>query len=174
MIRKVKIKKDAEEKETDLHLLEITAYKTGKDTYELKHAMDGVIGGKTDFFMKRLSPAGSTIHLYEHLERRYDHKSDQRVTYLPKYFVQFPNEHRNTVWALSGKRLSPHFNQKMAEVVRSCNDLKQKITNKEKGYAYTQFTTRESEKANVVLRIINEYNDCQKSVKAFSVQEQLN
>lgn len=167
MIKKVKIKSGSSKNAARYHLLEITSYKTAEEHYELKHLMGSSILGKTDYFMKRLTPTGSDIHLYEHKERHSEHRSGKPVVYRPKYYVQFPNEHRNAVWALDSERLVPHFHQKMGAVVEVCADLKQKINNKIKGYHYTQFNTSEKDRAEVVMRIINEYNYCQKA-KAFS------
>lgn len=148
------------EKEINYHVLELISYKTGDKVYELKHRMDRTILGKSDYFMKRLTPDGSNIHLYEHSEKHYEHRSSKRVTYQTKYFIQFPNEHRNAVWALNSKRLVPYFHQKMGEVISDCKDLQQKVLNKEKGYYYQHFNSTPKERADIVLRIINEFNRC--------------
>jgi hypothetical protein len=160
LVKKIKLKRATDNEETKFHLLEMTSYKIGEDSYELKHRMGGGVG-KADYFMKRLTPATSAIHLYEHKEKYYQNKG-KSAAYKTKYFIQFPNEHRNAVWALDGHRLIPHFHQKMSEVVATCPALAEKIKGKEKGYTYQQLDATEKERYEVVMRIINEYNSCRK------------
>jgi hypothetical protein len=170
MLKKIGLQTGNNQKDTSFHLLEISSYKTGNEHYELKHLMNNSVIGKGDYFMKRLTETGSEIHLFEHLEKRTEHRSSRSVVYTPKYYIQFPNEHRNAVWALNSERLVPHFHQKMGAVVGTCSHLKEKINNKGKGYFYKQFNTAEKERAEVVMRIIKEYNNCQK-VKVVSFRK---
>jgi hypothetical protein len=160
MIRKVQFKPVQESKQQSLHLLEIASYKIGNDTYELKHRMNSRAFDKSDYFMKRLTPANSKIHLYEFLERSEDRKSGKPISYQPHYFIELPELHRNAVWSLSSHHLTPFFDKKMAEWIKDCAVLQQKISSKKEGYYYRHTHTTEKERAAVVLRIINEYNSC--------------
>ena len=159
LIRKIKLRDLNTSEESSFHLLEISSYSIGKDNYELKHRMGGG-PGKSDYFMKRLTPAKSSIHLYEHKEKYQEGKAGKISGYRTKYFIQFPNEHRNAVWALDGQRLVPHFHQKMSEVIAACSSLREKVLHKEGGYYYPQFNASEKERYEVVMRIIKEYNNC--------------
>jgi hypothetical protein len=142
------------------HLLDISSYKKGNDTYELKHVMHGKKVTAAHYFMKRLTAPDSRIQLYEHVQKKYEHRSSKRVTYHPVYYMSTNKSRRNTVFDVRGHQLAPNFHLKMSELVSDCASLRSKIFKKEEGYFYQVSGSTEKQRADILLRIINEYNNC--------------
>ena len=158
--KKIKFVSDNRNAMEKHHLLDISSYKKGDDTYELKHVMHGKRVSPAHYFMKRLTAPDSRIHLYEHIQKKYEHRSSRRVTYHPVYYIETSKGRRNTVFEIKGHQLSPNFHLKMSELVSDCASLKSKIQGREEGYHYQVSNTTEKQRADILLRIIKEYNSC--------------
>ncbi|MBO9684222.1 MAG: hypothetical protein J7502_16410, partial [Flavisolibacter sp.] len=57
-------------------------------------------------------------------------------------------------------RFVPDFNGKMSKLVADCPLLAAKISNKEDGYFYAQVSLFTDKRVNVIMNIIEEYNNC--------------
>lgn len=142
-----------------IFLHDVSSIKIASDTYELRHIGKGG-PGRNLYFMKRLTTPGSKVHLYEHLEKKVNHRSDKRADYQLKYYVQFANQPRYSVWPVGGRHFQPRFDRKLSELVNDCPALAEKVINKDSGYFYTAYNTTEKERLKVWMRIIKEYNEC--------------
>ena len=142
-----------------IFLHDVSAIKIGSNTYELRHIAKGWPGHNL-YFMRRLTTPDSKIHLYEHRERTLNHRSDSRDGYNLKYYAQFDNEPRYSVWPLSGHRFQPRFDRKVSQLLKKCPALAAKIMNKEEGYFYSAVNATEAERLKILLQIIKYYNQC--------------
>ena len=82
--------------------------------------------------------------------------------YETEYFLQLPNEEGDAVWPLGSNKFVPNFEEKMSKLVTDCPALAAKISNKEEGYFYAQVSLFKERRANVLMTIIEEYNECKK------------
>lgn len=156
--------KDKQDEKIFLH--DVSAIKIASDTYELRHIGKGG-PGRNLYFMKRLTTPDSKIHLFEHLEKRGNHRSDKRADYQVKYYIQFANQPRYSVWPVSGSHFQPHFDNKLGELLQDCPALAEKVLKKDQGYFYRGFNTTEKDKLKVWLRIIKEYNECPRQISNY-------
>lgn len=143
-----------------LHLLDVKGYKKDGQYYELKHTENHIHPRSGFYFMKRLTPQGSGMHLYEHLERRQKGKSMYDIVHVPVYYLQLPGEKLHRVYPSFSKKLVPHFHKKMSAWLKECPELQAKVHDKKSGYFYSRLDAAESKKKEVLLRIIAEYNSC--------------
>lgn len=142
------------------HLLNVKGYTAGNARYELKHTENHIHPRSGFYFMKRLTPEGSAMHLYEHIERKQKSKSPLDITYLPVYYLQLPGEKLDRVYPSFSKALVPHFHQKMSSYIKDCADLQQKVRTKRPGYFYSRMDATEEKRKEVLMRIIEAYNQC--------------
>ena len=111
--------------------------------------------------MKRLTGEGSRIHLYEDLQKETTTSNNVTSTkYETQYYMQFPKEDGDEVWPLNSKKFVPNFDEKMSRIVADCPSLAEKIARKENGYFYAQVSLFKERRAEVLLHIIDEYNQC--------------
>lgn len=143
-----------------LHLLDVKGYESKGQYFELKHTSNHFHPRSGFYFMKRLTPEGSQMHLYEHLERKQPGKSLNEQVYKPTYYLQLPGEKMHRVYAANSRKLVPHFHKKMSALLKKCPQLEQKIHNKHPGYFYSRLAASSAQQEEVLLRIINEYNNC--------------
>lgn len=143
-----------------LHLLDVKGYESNGVFYELKHTENAIHPRSGFYFMKRLTPDGSAMHLYEHTERKQKGKSVYDVVYQPVYYLQLPGEKKDRVYATSNKKLAPNFHKKMSALLKGCPDLAARIAQKERGYFYNRINTTEEQRKNVLLQIITDYTAC--------------
>lgn len=144
----------------NFHLLDVKSYATANAVYELKHTENHIHPRSGFYFMKRLTPDGSAMHLYEHIERKQKSKSPRDITYQPVYYLQLPGEKSDRVYASFSKALVPHFHQKMANYIKDCANLQDKVRSKQAGYFYSRMDATEEKRKEVLLRIIEAYNQC--------------
>lgn len=162
----VKIYLDGEKKPQRYDLHDIEAYQIRGEYFELKEIKGGFSIGRNMSFMKRLTPADSRIHLYENTEKNTSTStnrngtSNTRTTYDVQYYMQFPAETGDGVWAVNSSKFVPNFDEKMSQLVKDCPTLSSKIAAKEPGYFYAQVTVFREKRADVLWNIINEYNKC--------------
>lgn len=159
----VKLLAEGDSKAMQFPLTEVVGYRVGDDYYALKDRKGGLGTGRHYSFMKRLTPSDSRMHLYEDRQREVTSGKGnlQRDNqYHHEYFLELPTERGLEVYASSASRLVPHFEEKMSHIVGDCLALAQKIINKEDGYFYHQVSFSRQHRAEVLLRIIKEYNQC--------------
>lgn len=159
----VRLYVDGERKPMQFRLGDVKAYQLRNDLYELKEISEGINFGRQLFFMKRLTPESSRIHLFEFSKKETVNKTS--VRHEPEFYVQLPQDEPNKVHAANGTVFVPHFEDKMSHLVRDCPSLAQKITDKNPGYFYAQVSLVREKRADVLLRIIEEYNECGEEAK---------
>jgi hypothetical protein len=136
----------------------IKGYKI-KDKYYVPRYIDIDGNGITHLlFVQRLTGESSKIHLYELYQRNQGANSNGEDVY--SYYISVPNHSKFEVWNASSKNLVPRFDEKMSRIVADCPALAQKIQQHANGYFYAQFTLSDQKKADVLKKIIDEYNDC--------------
>jgi hypothetical protein len=94
------------------------------------------------------------------------------VRHEPEYYVQLPNEDENFVHAANGTTFVPHFEEKVSRLVHDCPALAKKIAEKKPGYFYAQVSLVREKRAEVLMRIIEEYNECGEEAKRSVMSDQ--
>lgn len=160
----VKLYQDGDKKPMHFGLMEVKGYQFRNDYYALKEVRGGIRLGKEYSFMKRLTKEDSRIHLYENTEKvtTSNPYGGSYTTYETQYYLQMPGEQGDAVWPLSSNKFVPNFDEKMSKLVADCPSLAAKIANKEPGYFYAQVSMFKEKRANVLMQIIDEYNNCGK------------
>jgi hypothetical protein len=145
-------------KPVKVYIKDVKGYKI-KDKYYVPRYID-VEGNGINYllFVRRLTSEGSKIHLYEFYKR--DGYSNASGEDPYSYYISFPTLSKYDVWNVSGKYLVPRFDEKMSKIVSDCSALARKILQQDKGYFYTQLTTSNQKRAEVLKKIIDEYNEC--------------
>lgn len=143
-----------------LHVLDVNAYSANGIYYERKHTENHIHPRSGFYFMRRLTPDGSEMHLYEHIERKQKGKSPHATGYEPVYYLQLPGEKFDRVYPSFSKTLVPHFHKKMSSYLEGCPILANKVHTKTKGYFYSRLDATETQRKEVLLRIITAYNQC--------------
>jgi hypothetical protein len=162
----VKIYVEGEKDPQKFNLMDVEGYQIRGDYYELKEIKGTITIGKKHSFMKRLTPKDSRIHLYENTDDYTSTTTDRNGTttsqkkYETQYYMQFPIETGDGVWAVNSSKFVPNFDEKMSKLVEDCPALSQKIANKESGYFYAQVSLFREKRADVLWNIISEYNKC--------------
>jgi len=156
----LKVYQDGDKKPMQFSLRDIQSYRLRNDYFDLKNIRGGLSIGQHFVFMKRLTPEDSRIHLYEHLVQSRDKRDLHRNRYETEYFMQLPSDNSTDVWPVNGSKLVPEFDEKMSKLVKDCPNLSKKIAGKEEGYFYRQVTIFKEKRMDVLLNIIEEYNQC--------------
>jgi len=159
----VKITVEGEKKPHKYTLGEVRAYTIDGEYYPLKTIKGELSFSRNRSFMKRLTPADSRIHLYENMEQVTTNNNKGGLNtnrYEVQYYLQFPSDKNEGVWAVNSSRLVPNFDEKMSKIVADCPSLSEKIARKEPGYFYAQVSLLREKRAAVLLAIIEEYNRC--------------
>jgi len=129
----------------------------GTAFYALKTVDINMNGIQRLLFLKRLTPDSSRIHLYELHESGQGNPTGES---LYSYYLSLPGFGPLETMNTRGSRMIPSFEVKMSEIVADCPALAEKISGKEKGY-FIPFVSFGSKKyPEVLLRIIDEYNQC--------------
>jgi hypothetical protein len=116
-----------------------------------------VIGGDSEFAIRK-TPEDSKIKVYETINQgRLGSGSSSGFLYTThrNVIVYFPNQKPKPINDLS---LSP-FNKKVSKLVADCQELSEKIANKEDGYKIGLVTPPQT-KLEIYLRIAEEYSKC--------------
>lgn len=113
-------------------------------------------------FVKRLTPDSSRIHLYELYQNNL--QRDTRENLL-LYFISLPVFDKLETWGMGNQNLVPNFDTKMSKIVADCPLLSEKISSKKNGYFFSQLTLSMVTKKEVLLKIIDEYNRCGKTIR---------
>lgn len=159
----VKMYLEGERKPMNFSLAEVKGYQFRNDYYELKEVRGGLRLGKEYSFMKRLTKDNSRIHLYENTRKVTTSNGANMGSYTyyeTQYYLKLPQEEGDAVWPLSSSKFVPNFDEKMSRLVADCPALATKIANKEEGYFYAQVSFFKEKRANVLMNIIDEYNEC--------------
>jgi hypothetical protein len=156
--RPVKLFVDDDKKPMQFSLNDVKGYAARNAYYELREIREGVSIGRQLYFMRRLTPENSRIHLFEFLKKRTVNKTS--VRHDPEFYLQLPGEEGMLVYAANGSRFVPHFEEKISRLVSDCPTLSRKIAEKKEGYFYAQVSLLRDKRADVLLQIIREYNQC--------------
>ncbi|RPD51312.1 hypothetical protein [Paracnuella aquatica] len=143
-----------------IHLMDVKGMQVGNNYFELKHHSNHWRPSSGFYFMERITPADFEIQVYRHLERKQKGKSLQQVVHEPVFYVQFPGEKQDRVWASNSKKLMPHFEKKMSRLLKDCPQLADTIRHKERGYFYNRLNATEAQRGQVLLRIAEAYHAC--------------
>ncbi len=140
---------------------EIIGFKIGDSYYEPKFlGPGGAINTQlTKTIVKRLTPAGSRIAMFEY-ESRATTKSPNGHTEFKRtiiYFVQLPGVTDDRVYQFSDNKFTPHFDTRVSTLVQDMPALADKIRNKDKDFFYA-LVTDDKHQLLVWWNIINEYN----------------
>jgi hypothetical protein len=158
----VKIHKEPDNEVVMLDIENLKGYKSHNSFYDLKEISTGVGKGYHHKFMKRLTPADSRIHLYEHVAKvNLPDKNKPGKKISKEYYIQLPNEKGDIVWSLGSKKFHPHFNRKMAGVLKDCPTVSKKVADRVDGYSYHHNSFLPQNKPEILLKIINDYNNCE-------------
>ena len=157
--RFVKIRQAESENAEALDITSVEGYKIDDHHFDLKEIPTGIGKGFDYSFMRRLTPANSRIQLYEHSRRtNLPDRNNPGNTISSEFYIQLPKDKAGIVWNLGSRKFYPQFRKKMAWLVRDCPPLAKKVADRKQGYDYFGMQN----KAAVLLRIIDEYNNCNK------------
>ena len=157
----VRLYTEGDKKPMRFGIEEVKAYELRNGYYELKEVRGGLRIGREFSFMKRLTRDNSRIHLFENTRKvTQSGRYGSSTYYETDYFLQLPGDESNQVWPLSGSRFVPNFDEKMSKLVADCPALAAKIANKEQGYFYAQVSLFREKRREVLMNIIDDYNDC--------------
>ncbi|HEX7903789.1 MAG TPA: hypothetical protein VF487_07915 [Chitinophagaceae bacterium] len=142
-------------------LNEINGFSIEGNYFNLNDIKNDFLESRERVFMKRLTPENSRIVLYEHLFNTTNNINyTDKYAHRPLYYIHFVNDKENEVWPLHGKKFTPLFSSKMSLILKDCQELSDKIQNKQEGYFFPEFTG-DNRQLNVMMKIIEEYNKCQ-------------
>jgi hypothetical protein len=161
----VKMYLEGDKKPMNFSIADVKGYQFRNDYYELKEVRGGIRLGKEYSFMKRRTKNDSRIYLYENTRKVTTSSGPNMGSYTyyeTEYFLKMPNEEGDAVWPLSSSKFVPNFDEKMSKLVADCPTLAAKISSKEDGYFYAQVSLSKEKRANVLMNIIDEYNECKR------------
>lgn len=143
--------------EEKISLYDIEGYTMGPDFYALKKLDLYLDNTLYLLFVKRLTAEDSKIQLYELYETgRGNYTGDIKYSYYLSPPSADPLETFNT----RSSFLVPHFDQKMSRLVVDCPELAEKIMSRQHGYFLPMGSFKLKTHPEVLMRIINEYNQC--------------
>jgi hypothetical protein len=160
----VKLYTEGDKKPMRFGVHHVKGYQLRNEYYELKEVKGNLSLFKEYSFMKRLTKEDSKIHLYEHTKKITQPGSKHTSAYTryeKEHYLQLPGEDGIAVWPLDGSKFVPDFHQKMSKLINNCPTLASKILNKEDGYFYAQVSLFKEKRVNVLMNIIDEYNNCE-------------
>ena len=149
---------DGKDSAQRIPLSQILGYRIGTTFYALKIVDIYMNGFQRLLFLQRLTPDSSKIHLYELHESGQANATGESVY---SYYLSLPGFDARETINTHGTRLLPGFEEKMSQMVADCPALAEKIRSKENGYFIPFTSFKASKHPDVLLRIINEYNQCQ-------------
>lgn len=155
----VKLFAEGDKKPMQFRLSAIRGYAVNNQLYELKEIREGISLGRQLFFMRRLTPPNSRMHLYEHMKKETVNKTATR--FHVEHYLELSGENEGLVYAATGSRFVPNFDEKMHRLLADCPPLAAKIAAREDGYFYAQVSLLKEKRVQVLLRIIDEYNQCE-------------
>jgi hypothetical protein len=141
-----------------IDLKNILGYSYGPDYFALKRVDIYMTNVYHLLFVKRLTPEKSKIQLYELHESGYGSPTGE-ASY--SYYLSFPKFSPLTTINAHSSDIVPNFDLKVSKMVDDCPALADKIRNKEKGYFLPAVTFDIRRPGEVLLKVIDEYNQCQ-------------
>jgi hypothetical protein len=140
---------------------EIKGFQMGDSYYEPKFLGQGgpVNTSSKKTIVKRLTPAGSKMAMYEYQDHSSNKNGQGYVEYkdVTVLFVQLPNTTNDKIYQFGDNKFVPNFDKKVSAFVANKPALAEKIKNKDKDFFYA-FVTEQSRQSKVWWNIINEYN----------------
>jgi hypothetical protein len=158
----IKVTQSENSKSKEIQLSEISEVRIRNVVYVPKTITYGLFERPFTKLLKRITPAGNVIELYE----------DEKITTTTDfnnniatnnsytnyiYYVQFPNE--DECLRADGKYFQPDFDDKVSSRVKDCSSLAKKIKNKEKDFYYPVIHSVDRE-INVWQNISSQYQKC--------------
>jgi hypothetical protein len=140
-----------------ISMTEVSAYTMGSDFYAAKNLDVDINGTHFLMFVKRLTAENSKIQLYELYESgRGTATGESKYS----YFLSFPGYAPYQAMNVRSSELIPGFDSKMGNLVDDCPVLAKKIRSKQPDYFLNMATFNRKKTPEVLLRIIDEYNNC--------------
>ena len=140
---------------------EIKGFKMGDSYYEPKLLAPGgpVSTPFKKAMVKRLTPSGSKMNMYEYIALIGNKNQFGNMEYTEKHvlLVELPNTKDDKIYQFGDNKFVPKFDSKVSAYVADKPALADKIRNKDKSYFYAM-VTEESHQNNVWWNIVNEYN----------------
>jgi hypothetical protein len=139
------------------NITDITAYTMGSDYFPVKDLDVDLNGTHFLLFVKRMTAENSKIQLYEQYESG---KGNSTGESKYSYFLSFPGFGPLETINAKSSRLVPNFDSKMSNMVDDCPALAKKIRSRQKDYFLAMGTFNIKKTPEVLMRIINDYNNC--------------
>ncbi len=140
---------------------EIKGFQMGDSYYEPKFLAGGgaVATAFKKTMVKRLTPNGSKMSMYEYFSHTNTKNSNGTIDYkdVLLYLVQLPNTTDDKIYQFTDNKFTPKFDTRVSAIVADKPVLAEKIKNKDKDFFYP-FVTQESHQLKVWWNIVNEYN----------------
>jgi hypothetical protein len=142
-----------------ININEISGYWFESNYYALKKVDIHMNGIYRLLFLKRLTGENSKIQLYELYESG---RGNGGVDIEYTYFLTYPSCGCGPLDVINTRSslIIPSFEQKMSLLVEDCPSLAQKILAKDKGYFIPVASFNIKKHPEVLMRIIDEYNQC--------------
>jgi hypothetical protein len=141
----------------NISLYNISGYWFGPDYYALKKLDIQMTNVYRLLFVKRLTGENSKIQLYELYESGKGNGTGETQF---SYFLSLPSYGPFEAVNTRSNMLIPDFDHKMSLIVSDCPTLAQKILARDNGYFIPVVSFNIKKHPDVLLRIINEYNNC--------------
>lgn len=144
---------------------DVEGYRSANGAYMLKKLRGPGIVGTWDWFVKRLTPPDSRIHLFEYYDIEQQTSTVNRVPVavnpreIRRYFLSLPGDTTRIIYAAGSNKFTPNFDEKMSALLSDCPTLARKIADKKDGYFYSDLSASRS-RLDVLNTIIDEYNAC--------------
>jgi hypothetical protein len=136
---------------------DVIGYSLDKNYYALKKVDLFVNNQYHLLFVKRITGEDSKIQLYELYESGKGNVTGETEY---SYFISLSTSLQNETINTKSINLVPDFDFKMSELVSDCPSLAEKILKRQNGYFIPLHSFKTFKHRDVMLLIINEYNQC--------------
>ncbi len=144
--------------EERVSLNSITGYYIDSNFYALKRVFLFIDHNDHMLFVKRLTSEHSKIQLYI---LHQSGKSNPTGEETDDYFISLPKSGPYEAINTRSAKLIPDFDAKMSAFVADCPPIADKIRSRADGYFLPFVTIDRFKHRDVLMKIINEYNNCQ-------------
>lgn len=146
---------------------EILRFNIGSTLWYVKTIKDAISAGGNLEIVRLENDSTSKLKLYT------THQQEGTITgglaaYTKKTYVELPGADR--LYSTNNLYFMP-FNKKMAEITAGCPELSKKIADKGDGYKVKKMLGMPTNLETLVLKAINEYNNCQTTTTAVPAQQ---
>jgi hypothetical protein len=143
---------------------QIEGYECNNEFYALKQLPKGT--RKEWAFVKEVTAPNASLKLYAAPNIG---KDKNGTTFQHQaYYIGMQQDAELTLWAFNGYQPAPIFSEKMTTALTGCPILADKVAQKEKEYDYAASDISKEKRLQVLKKIIDEYNFCEKAI-AFGV-----